>query len=107
VHDRDAIPGLRCRYASRPTVAGPVQLVPGTEYLYGVGCTAAGDCLVAGASQVDVKGYSHGVLLDDDNNALGPVRNIPDSNGFGQVACGTALTACATVGAANRTDTQK
>ena len=83
-------------------VAGPVQLVPGTEYLYGVGCTAAGDCLVAGASQVGVTGYSHGVVLDDDNNALGPIRNIPDSNGFGQVACGAALTACATVGAANR-----
>jgi hypothetical protein len=83
-------------------VAGPIQLVPGTEYLYGVGCTAAGDCLVAGASQVGVTGSSHGVVLDDDDNALGRVRNIPDTNGFGQVSCGAALTACATVGAAYR-----
>jgi len=83
-------------------VAGPVQLVPGTEYLYGVGCTAARGCLLAGASQVGVTGYSHGVVLDDVNNVLGRVRNIPDSNGFGQVGCGTALSECATVGAADR-----
>ena len=28
-------------------VAGPVQLVPGTEYLYGVGCTIVYDAIVS------------------------------------------------------------
>jgi hypothetical protein len=85
--------------------AGPVRLVPGTEYLYGVGCTPGGNCLLAGASQVGVTGYGHGVLVTDDGGALGRVRNIPDTNGFGQVTCGASTTGCVTVGAAAGTRT--
>jgi hypothetical protein len=82
--------------------AGPVQPVPGTEYLYGVGCTPGGDCLLAGASQVGVTQYSHGVLVTDDGGVLGQVRNIPGTNGFGPVTCGASTTGCVTVGAAGR-----
>jgi hypothetical protein len=82
--------------------ADPVQLVPGTEYLYGVGCTTGGDCLLAGASQVGVTGYSHGVVLDDNAGDLGALRGVPGANGFGQVACGATLSECVTVGAADR-----
>jgi phosphatidylinositol-3-phosphatase len=82
--------------------ADPVQLVPGTEYLYGVDCTSGEDCLLAGASQVGVTGYGHGVLLDDHDGDLGPVRNIAGTNGFGQVACGATVNDCVAVGAADR-----
>jgi hypothetical protein len=82
--------------------AGPVQLVPGTEYLYGVSCTTGGDCLLAGASQVGVTGYSHGVLVQDDAGVLGTVQNVPNTNGFGQVACGVSTKNCVTVGAASK-----
>jgi hypothetical protein len=82
--------------------AGAVQLVPGTEYLYGVSCTANGNCLLAGASQVGVVGYSHGVLVQDDAGVLGKVRNVPYTNGFGQVACGVSTEDCVIVGAASK-----
>jgi phosphatidylinositol-3-phosphatase len=82
--------------------AGPVQAVPGTEYLYGAGCTPGGGCLLTGASQVGVTGYSHGVLLSDSDGTLGRVRNIAQTNGFGQVACGVSISDCVTVGAALR-----
>jgi len=82
--------------------ADPVKLVSGTEYLYGVGCSSGSDCLLAGASQVGVTGYSHGVVLDDLDGTLGAIRSLPDTNGFGQVACGTTLNQCVTVGAADR-----
>ncbi|MFZ0386323.1 MAG: hypothetical protein WAL22_11690 [Solirubrobacteraceae bacterium] len=41
---------------------GSGQLVPGTENLYGVGCAPDGSCLLGGASQVGVSGYSQGAL---------------------------------------------
>lgn len=80
--------------------AGPVRPVPGTEYLYGVGCAPGGDCLLAGASQAGPTGYSHGVLLTDNGGVLGRVRNVLGTNGFGQVACGASTSHCVTVGAA-------
>jgi phosphatidylinositol-3-phosphatase len=80
--------------------AGPVRPVPGTEYLYGVGCVPGGDCLLAGASQAGVTQYSHGVLVTDHGGVLGRVRNVPGTNGFGQVACGASTGDCVTVGAA-------
>ncbi len=80
---------------------GTVTLVPGTEYLYGVGCTPDGSCLLAGASQVGPTGYSHGVLLDRDSRGdLGAVVSAPAANGLGQVACGVRLNTCLSVGAA-------
>ena len=80
--------------------AGPVRLVAGTEYLYGVGCAPGGDCLLAGTSQVGVTQYGHGVLVTDNGGALGRVRDVPGTNGFGQVACGASTSDCVTVGAA-------
>ena len=78
---------------------GDTTLVPGTEYLYGAGCAADGKCLLAGASQVGDTGYSHGVLVREDDGELGNVQSIADTNGFNQVACGARLSECATVGA--------
>jgi hypothetical protein len=80
--------------------AGPVQPVPGTEYLYGVGCAPGGDCLLAGTSQAGVTQYGHGVLVTDSRGVLGRVRNVPGTNGLGQVACGASTSDCVTVGAA-------
>jgi hypothetical protein len=80
--------------------AGPVQPVPSAEYLYGVGCTPGGDCLLAGASRAGVTGYSDGVLVTDDGGVLGRARDVPGTNGFGQVACGASTSDCVTVGAA-------
>jgi hypothetical protein len=80
--------------------AGPVQPVPGTEYLYGVGCAPGGDCLLAGTSQVGVTQYGHGVLVTDNRGVLGRVRNVPGTNGLGQVVCGASTSDCVTVGAA-------
>jgi hypothetical protein len=82
--------------------ADPVKLVPGTEYLYGAGCSSGSDCLLAGASQAGTTGFSHGVVLDDHDSRLGAIRSLPGSNGFGQVACGATLSQCVTVGAADR-----
>ena len=78
---------------------GATTLVPGTEYLYGAGCAAHGKCVLAGASQVGAAGYSHGVLVRDDNGELGTVQNFAGTNGFNQVTCGESLSECSTVGA--------
>jgi hypothetical protein len=78
---------------------GDTTLVPGTEYLYGAGCAADGHCLLAGASHVGASGYSHGVLVRDDDGELGDVQGSADTNGFNQVTCGASLSDCATVGA--------
>ena len=78
---------------------GDTTLVPGTEYLYGAGCAEHGQCLLAGASQVGAAGYSHGVLVRDDNGEIGDVHSIAGTNGFNQVTCGERLSECATVGA--------
>jgi hypothetical protein len=78
---------------------GDTTLVPGTEYLYGAGCAADGHCLLAGASHVGASGYSHGVLVRDDDGELGDVQGSADTNGFNQVTCGATLSDCATVGA--------
>ena len=39
-------------------------------------------CLLAGASQVGAAGYSHGVLVRDDNGEIGDVHSIAGANGF-------------------------
>jgi phosphatidylinositol-3-phosphatase len=80
--------------------AGTTQNVAGTEYLYGVGCTQGAGCVLAGASQVGATGYSHGVLAQDVNGAVGGLRDLANTNGLGQVACGASLDSCTTIGAA-------
>jgi hypothetical protein len=59
--------------------------VSGTEYLYGVGCDSPTSCEVTGAGVPAADGYSSGVVASFVNGAAGPVRAIPNTNGFGQV----------------------
>jgi hypothetical protein len=59
--------------------------VSGTEYLYGVGCDSPTSCVVTGAGVPAADGYSSGVVASFANGAAGPVRAIPNTNGFGQV----------------------
>jgi hypothetical protein len=65
-----------------------------------VGCTPGAGCVLAGASQVGATGYSHGVLAEDINGAVGGLRELADTNGLAQVACGATLDSCTTIGAA-------
>jgi hypothetical protein len=55
-------------------------------------------CVLAGASQVGATGYSHGVLAPDVSGAVGGLRDLADTNGLGQVACGATLDRCTTIG---------
>jgi hypothetical protein len=65
-----------------------------------VGCSQGAGCVLAGASQDGATGYSHGVLAEDINGAVGGLRELADTNGLGQVACGATLDSCTTIGAA-------
>ena len=80
--------------------AGTTRNVAGTEYLYGVGCTQGASCILAGASQVGATGYSHGVLAQDTNGTVSNLRDLPNTNGLGQVACAATLDTCTTIGSA-------
>jgi phosphatidylinositol-3-phosphatase len=79
--------------------AGTTTIIAGTEYLYGVGCSSAGDCLLAGASKPSMRGYSTGVVVKYANGRAGAAQTVAQANGFGQVACGSSLADCTTVGA--------
>ncbi len=77
---------------------GPDEVVPGTEYLYGVGCAADGDCLLTGTSQVGVSGYGHGVTIPFIDDQAGAVTSVPKASGLGQTECGAGIDDCTTVG---------
>jgi phosphatidylinositol-3-phosphatase len=77
---------------------GPDQEVPGTEYLYGVGCALDGDCLLTGASKPGTDGYSSGVTVADTDGQVGTVTKLPGTNGLGQTQCGVEIGDCTTVG---------
>lgn len=81
---------------------GTTQVVSGTEYLYGVGCIANGDCVLTGASTPGTSGYSVGTDTQYDNGVAKSTRSVPGTNGFGQVLCGAELQGCVAVGAAYR-----
>ena len=57
-------------------------------------------CVLAGASHVGATGYSHGVLVHDVSGAVSNLRGLANTNGLGQVACGTTLNTCVTIGSA-------
>ena len=80
-------------------VAGTTTVVPGTEYLYGAGCTADGDCLLAGASSVSAHNFGTGVLVVDNGGTLLPARSVPGTNGLGQTICASTTSDCVSAGA--------
>jgi hypothetical protein len=80
--------------------AGTTTVVPGTEYLYGVGCAADGDCLLAGASTAGTHNFGTGVLVRDDAGTLRPARALPGTNGLGQTVCRFTTGDCISAGAA-------
>jgi phosphatidylinositol-3-phosphatase len=79
--------------------AGTTTVVRGTEYLYGAGCAADGDCLLAGASSVGAHNYGNGVLVGDNGGTLLSARSLPGTNGLGQTICGRTTRECVSAGA--------
>lgn len=74
-------------------------MVPGTEYLYGAGCAADGDCVLAGASSVGAHNFGSGVLVGDSGGALLAARSVSGTNGLGQTVCGATTGECVSAGA--------
>lgn len=79
--------------------AGSTQVVPGTGYLYGVGCASDGTCLLSGATAVGTAGFGTGVLVPYVGGAPLAPRAVPGSNGLGQMTCEPNIGDCVSVGA--------
>ncbi len=74
--------------------------MPGTEYLYGVGCAADGDCLLAGVNSVGTHNFGAGVLVPYGSGKPLTAHVVPGTNGLGQTICSGSLGDCVSAGAA-------
>jgi hypothetical protein len=82
--------------------AGTTTVVPGTEYLYGVGCAADGSCLLAGNSIAGLHDYGAGVLVPYTAGTPGKAFIVRGANGLGQTVCALTTADCVSAGAAFR-----
>jgi len=82
--------------------AGTTTVVAGTEYLYGVGCAADGDCLLAGNSIAGLHNFGAGVLVPYAGGVARATRVLAGTNGLGQTVCTLTIRDCISAGAVFR-----
>ncbi len=75
-------------------------VVPGTEYLYGIGCTPGGLCLLTGVGTAGAHSSGAGVVVGYSGDVLSAPHVLAGASGFGQVACGITAAGCVSAGAA-------